>query len=85
MSGGETRKEFISVRSQRVSPKSVSKVLPGLYKENIRQRSAGTCRGAVKVRSIIVLGVSLVSRESLLLEEVVLVPVWDALPAGSFA
>ena len=45
----------------------------------------GYVQKAVKVRSIIVLGVSLVSRESLLLEEVVLVPVWDALPAGSFA
>lgn len=63
-SDSKTRKEFISVRPtpgrqwSSVS-KSVSKMLkipPGLHKENVGQRSAGTCRWAVKVRSIIVLG-----------------------------
>lgn len=31
------------------------KTLPGLYKENVGQRSVGLCRWAVKVRPIAVL------------------------------
>ena len=62
--GGETRKKFISVmptvgRQQSSISKMVSKllkILPSFYAENVGQRSVGTVRWAVKVRSIIVLG-----------------------------
>ena len=60
----QTRKEFISVRPiprtqwTRV-PRPVSemlKILLSVYKENVRQRSVGTCKWAVKSgRSVIVM------------------------------
>ena len=56
--GGETKIYFSEVDTR----KTVSKVLKmflGLYKENVGQRSVGTCRWAVQVRFIVVLGPSL--------------------------
>ena len=97
-SGRETRKGFISVRlppkdsftsiSNTVS--KVPKIPPGLNEENMGQRSVGTCRWAVKIRSIIVLG-SVAGR--VLLAQSGLYsssryfrfPSGDALPASSFA
>lgn len=63
-SGGETGREFISARPtlarQRIrvseTGSKVSKMLPGLYEKNVGQRSVGMCKWAVKVSSIIVLG-----------------------------
>ena len=64
MSGGETRKKFISERpvlgrQQTNISKTASKlpkILLGLRKENIRQRLVGTPRWVMKVKLIIILG-----------------------------
>ena len=85
-SGCETRKEFISVRptpgrQQTSVSKTVYKmvkILPGFYKENVGQRWVGTCRQAVKVKSITI-KVFLPSGQSLLLQTL---PSGDALLQG---
>ena len=48
----DTGKQWISVSKT----EKVLSILPGLYMENVGQRSVGTCREAGKVRPIIVLG-----------------------------
>lgn len=83
-SGGERRKEFISVwptPGDNIS-KPVSKVLKlllGLYKENVGQRWMGTCRWTVKVKSVVVLGSITCGLaglpKSFLLEGIVSVPI----------
>ena len=95
--GGETRKEFTSVRptpgrQQTSISKTVSKVpkiLPGLYKENVGQRWMGLCRWAVKAKSIIVLesitGEGLLAQGNLYCSrELFWFSSGDALPSGSF-
>lgn len=94
MSGDETRKGFISVRpipgrQQTNISKTFSKVLKkflGLCKENVGQRSVGTCRWAVEVRLIMALGstrgVLLTPGQALLLKEVVSVPPGMLCPQG---
>lgn len=75
------------LKSQRGFSK-VLKIFPGLYEENVAQSSVGAGRWAV-ARSVIALGSVIqglaASGQPLLFQGVVLFPLWDALPLGSFA
>lgn len=84
-------REFISVRPtqgrQGISVSKavyhVPKILPDLYKENVRQSLLGTSRWAMKVKSIVMGGVLLALRSSYSLGEG-MVPIWGCFAHGIF-